>query len=38
MRGRLHSAPEWRAHAVIGADAWAYFDGLIFDGWEPVAV
>jgi hypothetical protein len=31
-------APEWRAHAVIGADGWAYFDGLIFDGWEPVAI
>jgi hypothetical protein len=32
--GRAH---EWRRHAVVNAvDGSVSWDGLIFDGWEPI--
>ena len=32
-------AHDWRGHAVVnGVDGSVSWDGLIFDGWEPVAI
>jgi len=31
-------ADRWRADAVVEANGWAYFDGRILDGWEPLQV
>ena len=31
-------ADKWRAHAVLEANGWAYFDGMILDAWEPIAL
>jgi hypothetical protein len=30
-------ADRWRADAVVEANGWAYFEGRILDGWEPIS-
>jgi hypothetical protein len=34
---RPNWADSWRKTAVVASDGLAYWDGLILDGWEPVA-